>query len=62
MPIRRETQERTTLVTNREPEGVVPAGSKGTAGDKAVMDAVLIVALAWAVLFFLVFSLRRFNV
>jgi hypothetical protein len=50
------------IVTTREPVGPKTAGDKGTPGDMAVMDAVLIVGCAWLLLFFLAFSLRRHNV
>lgn len=35
---------------------------KGSIGDVAFMDAVVIVAIAWAFLLFLAFSLRHHNV
>lgn len=50
------------IVTTREPVGPKTAGDKGTPGDMAVMDAVLIVGICWAVLVLLMFSLRRHNV
>ena len=50
------------IVTTREPVGPKKAGDKGTIGDMAVMDAVIIVGIAWLILFFLAFSLRRHNV
>lgn len=50
------------ITTTREPRGPKTAGDRGTAGDMAVMDAVMIVGAAWLVLFFLAFSLRRHNV
>lgn len=50
------------IVTTREPVGPKNAGSKGSTGDVAVMDAVTIVVIAWVVLFLLWFSLRRHNV
>jgi hypothetical protein len=50
------------IVTTREPVGPKNAGSKGSPGDVALMDAVTIVVLAWLVLFLLWFSLRRHNV
>lgn len=59
---REEPTGRPNLVTSREPVGPKVAGSKGSPGDQALMDAVLVVALAWAVLFALVFSLRRYNI
>lgn len=51
-----------TLVTSREPVGPRVAGDKGSPGDRAFMDAVLIVGIAWAVLFFLAWSLRSHNI
>lgn len=50
------------IVTTREPVGPKNAGSKGSPGDVALMDAVAIVLVAWVVLFLLGFSLRRHNV
>lgn len=39
-----------------------PASGKGSIGDTAFMDSVVIVGIAWALLFFLYFSLRNHNV
>ena len=52
------------LVTSREPVGPNNATDKNkkTVGDQAVNDALLIIGIAWAVLLFLWFSLRRYNV
>lgn len=50
------------IVSTREPVGPKTSGDKGTPGDMAVMDAVVMVGAAWALLFFLWFSLRRHNV
>lgn len=50
------------LVTSREPVGPKNAGSKGSTGDVALMDAVAIVLAAWVILFLLGFSLRSHNV
>jgi len=50
------------IVTSREPVGPKNAASKGSVGDVAVMDAICIVVAAWALLFFLSFSLRNHNV
>ncbi len=50
------------LTTSREPKGPKRSGDPGTVGDQALMDALLIVLLAWALLFMLVFSLRRHNI
>lgn len=58
-----ETPSAASLNVSREPVG--PSNeSKGdkTDGDRAVMDAVLIVLAAWLVLFMLTGSLRRFNI
>lgn len=63
MPVAVE-QEFTTrqINTTREPVGPKNAGSKGSPGDVALMDAVAVVLIAWVVLFLLGFSLRRHNV
>jgi hypothetical protein len=50
------------LTTSREPVGPVHAGDKGGIGDQALMDALLLIGLSWAFIFFLGFSLRAFNV
>lgn len=50
------------IVTTREPVGPKNAGSKGSPGDVALMDAVAIVLIAWVILFLLGFSLRRHNI
>lgn len=50
------------IQTTREPVGPKRAGAKGSVGDQAVMDAVLIVAIAWGILFALAWSLRKHNV
>lgn len=51
-----------TASFSREPVGPKNAGSKGSVGDTALMDAIAIIVIAWVVLFFLAFSLRRHNV
>jgi hypothetical protein len=63
MPVAVE-QEYTTrpIQTTREPVGPKNAGSKGSPGDVALMDAVAIVLIAWVVLFLLGVSLRRHNI
>ncbi len=63
MPMARE-EERVgaPILTSREPVGPKNASSKGGIGDQALMDAVMIVVAAWALLFFLGFSLRKHNV
>lgn len=50
------------IITTREPVGPKKSGDKGTIGDMAFRDAVLIVGIAWGVVFFLSFSLNRHNV
>lgn len=61
MPMGTESDEPNRLNVTREPKGPVRAGAKGTRGDQALMDAILIVVIAWAILFFLAFSLRNHN-
>ena len=50
------------ISTTREPVGPKNAASKGSVGDQALMDALMIVAAAWAILILLTFSLRHHNV
>lgn len=50
------------LVTSREPKGPTLPGGKGTTGDEAFKDAVFLVLVAWAILFFLTFSLRSHSI
>lgn len=50
------------LVTSREPKGPKLPGGPGTTGDEAFKDAIFIVVAAWAILFFLTFSLRTHSV
>lgn len=50
------------IKTTREPVGPKRAGAKGSMGDQALMDAVLIVGAAWVLLLFLAVSLHRHNV
>lgn len=49
------------IVTSREPSGPKRAGDKGSQGDQAFMDAVMIIGAAWVVLLFLGFTLRNHN-
>ena len=63
MPVGMEDKEVGRRITvTREPVGPKNAASKGSIGDQALMDALLIVIAAWILLFFLTFSLRRHNV
>ena len=48
-------------VFTREPVGPKNAGSKGSVGDVALKDALIIVGIAWAIVFMLAFSLRHHN-
>lgn len=50
------------LKLTNEPSGPVKPGSKGSVGDQAVKDAILIIGVCWAIVFFVMFSLRRHNV
>lgn len=50
------------IVTTREPVGPKRSGDKGSMGDRALMDAIVIVVAAWAVLLVLAFTLHRHNV
>lgn len=47
------------IVSSNEPVGPKNAASKGSPGDVALMDAIVIVVVAWLVIFALMFSLRR---
>lgn len=50
------------IQVTHEPVGPKRAGDKGSMGDQALMDSLIIVGAAWLVLFFLMFSLRRHNI
>jgi hypothetical protein len=50
------------IITTREPAGPKRAGDKGTPGDVALMDAVMLVGACWIFIFLLYFSLRRHNI
>lgn len=63
MPIATEDERvGRSILTTREPVGPKNAGSKGSVGDTALMDAVAIVLGAWVLLFLLTFSLRHHNI
>ena len=49
------------IITTREPVGPKNAASKGSTGDQALMDALVIVIAAWLVVFLIGFSLRSHN-
>lgn len=63
MPMNREEERQgRSIQMSREPVGPKRAGDKGTPGDQAVMDAVMLVGACWLFLLLLFFSLRRHNV
>jgi hypothetical protein len=63
MPMATEEQHTSRPgVFTREPTGPKNAASKGSIGDVALRDAITIVVIAWLIVFFLAFSLRRHNV
>lgn len=63
MPFGTEPERQGNPATfTREPVGPKNAGSKGSLGDVALMDAIAIVVGAWLVLFLLAYSLRGHNV
>ena len=57
-----DTRQGQPIIVSREPVAPKTAGDKGTPGDVALMDAVMIVGAAWLIVFFLAYSLRRHNV
>lgn len=60
MPMGREPDGISSPITTaREPKGPTRPGDKGSAGDQALMDALVILGVCYAVLFLLMFSLRR---
>jgi hypothetical protein len=60
--MRSEPEGAPELATSREPKGPKRAGDPGGRGDRALMDAIAMIVVAWVVLFFLGFSLRSFNI
>lgn len=63
MPVGMENTFTTRPIkTDREPVGPKNAASKGSIGDQALMDSLIIVVAAWAILFFIYFSVRGHNV
>jgi len=59
MGMKTENDSPRVLSTEREPKGPVRAGAPGSVGDQALKDALIMVAVAWVVIFFLYFSLRN---
>ncbi len=50
------------LVTSRTPVGPTVAGSSKSIGGLAFNDSVILIIVCWAIVFLLVFSLRRHNI
>lgn len=44
-----------------EPRRKRPKTGKGSDGDLAALDAIIIIGVAWAVILFLYWSLRQYN-
>lgn len=59
--VKTETEGVKVLNTSREPKLSGP-GQPGSVGDQALKDAVMAIAIGWALLFMLGFSLRKHNV
>jgi hypothetical protein len=51
-----------SLTTTRTPVGPDTATTPKTLGEQAFKDAIILIVVAWLILFFLFFSLRRHNV
>jgi len=58
----RDTGISAPITTSREPVAPPKQGDKGGIGDTALKDALVIIGVAWGMLFFLMFSLRSFNI
>jgi hypothetical protein len=50
------------LNTSREPKRRAAAGEPGNIGQTALMDALILVGVAWLLVFFFAFSLRHHNI
>jgi hypothetical protein len=62
MPMATETDVPNRLTMSREPKGPSRAGDKGSPGDLAFKDAVLVIIVAWSVLLLLAYTLRAHNI
>jgi hypothetical protein len=63
MPVGMEDKFTTRpLSVAREPVGPKNAASKGSVGDQALMDSLIIVGGAWILLFLIYFSVRTHNI
>ena len=58
----KEDEQGMNLVTSRTPVGPKDVSEQKTAGNQAVIDSIIIICIAWAVLFALVYSLRAHNI
>lgn len=62
MPMKTEDERvGNPLVTSREPKGPKKSTGPGSMGDEAFRDAVLVLCVAWALVFLLYFSVRKHN-
>lgn len=62
MPMVDITEEPSTLVTSREPKSPKSKAPVDAAGNRVLMDAIIIVVIAWALLFLMAFSLKAHNI
>lgn len=62
MPMFKEPEGAPPLVTSNEPKGPKRAGEKGSMGDQALIDACVVIVMAWVLLFVLYGSLRAHNI
>jgi hypothetical protein len=51
-----------SLVSHREPVGPTKTPVKGSVGTQMLWDSLIIVGIAWAILFFLVITLKSHNI
>ena len=57
-----EDKQGINLVTTRTPVGPSDESKSKTAGNQAVIDGVIIIAISWAIIFALAYSLRAHNI
>lgn len=64
MPILEEpTKGPPVLATSREPVAAkTSAGKPDSVGDIALRDAVIMIVIAWLIVFLLAYSLRSYNI
>ncbi len=46
----------------RDPKAKKRAGAKGSVGDQALMDSIILISIAWAILLLLFYSVRGHNI